>query len=67
MAKNKGKNIVAIEFGAGTTVPTVRYECQKRGDTLIRVNPRDYLATIESISIPLNALEAILEIDKFMV
>ena len=65
-AKFKSKNVVAIEFGAGLAVPTVRVECQKRSKTLIRVNPRDYLASVDSISIPLNALEAIQGIDRFM-
>jgi NAD-dependent SIR2 family protein deacetylase len=66
LKSNSFKNIVAIEFGAGTTVPTVRIECQKRGKTLIRVNPRDYLGPIDAISIPLNALEAIDGIDGFI-
>lgn len=62
----KNKNIVAIEFGAGIAVPTVRVECQKRGRTLIRVNPRDYIASAAAISIPLKALETILAIDEFL-
>ncbi len=66
LKENSSKNIVAIEFGAGTAVPTVRSECQKRAETLIRVNPRDYLAPANAISIPLNALEAIQGIDRFM-
>ncbi|MCA9801248.1 MAG: NAD-dependent protein deacetylase [Cyanobacteria bacterium HKST-UBA02] len=60
----KGANIVAIEFGAGPTVPTVRYECSKRSQKLIRVNPTDYIASPDSISVPMGALEAIKEIDK---
>lgn len=64
--QNNFKNIVAIEFGAGTAIPTVRVECQKRAKTLIRVNPRDYLGPVDAISIPLNALEAIEGIEKFM-
>jgi NAD-dependent SIR2 family protein deacetylase len=62
----KNKNVVAIEFGAGTAVPTVRYECQKRSRTLIRVNPRDYIGPAEAISIPLRALETINAIDEFL-
>ena len=65
-AKFKSKNVVAIEFGAGLAVPTVRVECQKRSKTLIRVNPRDYLASVDSISLPLNALAAIQGIDEFL-
>lgn len=64
--KVKNSNIVAIEFGAGTAVPTVRYECQRRSKKLIRVNPRDYQAPDTAISIPMNALAAISEIDAQM-
>jgi hypothetical protein len=66
LKNNRSKNIVAIEFGAGTAVPTVRTECQKRAKTLVRVNPRDYLAPVNAISLPLNALAAIEGIDKFL-
>lgn len=64
ITNQKNKNIVALEFGAGTAVPTVRYECRKRSTTLIRVNPRDYQAPEDAISIPLNALDTIKLIDK---
>ena len=63
----KGANIVAIEFGAGTAIPTVRIECQKRSKTLIRVNPRDYIAPVDAISIPLNALAAIEGIEQCLI
>ncbi|MBX9666657.1 MAG: hypothetical protein K2X93_03520 [Candidatus Obscuribacterales bacterium] len=62
----KSGNVVAIEFGAGTAIPTIRYECQRRAKTLIRVNPRDYQAPVEAISVPLNALEAIRRIDGYL-
>lgn len=60
----KEGNIVAIEFGAGTAIPTVRFECQRRGTKLIRINPRDFHAASDAISLPLNALEALVAIDK---
>ena len=63
LKEHRGSNLVAIEFGAGTAVPTVRYECKKRGRTLIRVNPCDYIAPADAISVPLNALDAIRGID----
>lgn len=59
----KGSKVVAIEFGAGTAVPTVRYECHRRSKKLIRVNPRDFHASPEAISVPLGALETIRRID----
>ncbi|MDX1988180.1 MAG: hypothetical protein SFV17_15960 [Candidatus Obscuribacter sp.] len=40
-------------------VPTVRIECQRRSRNLIRVNPREFEAAPQSVSLPLNALEAI--------
>jgi len=64
--KVHGKNIVAIEFGAGTAIPTIRYECQHRAKTLIRVNPRESQGPEGSIGISLNALEAIRRIDQLL-
>jgi hypothetical protein len=58
-----GKRLAVIEFGAGTGVPTVRYECETRGGRLIRVNPRDTSAPPDSIVLPLGALEAIRAVD----
>ena len=52
-------NLVAIEFGAGTAVPTVRHECERRADYLIRVNPREADASGEATSIWSSALPAI--------
>ena len=59
------KNIVAIEFGAGLAIPTVRHECEQRATTLIRVNPRE--AEIppnceNGISLSLGGLDAIQQI-----
>lgn len=64
LSRLKNANIVAIEFGAGTVVPTVRYECLRRSRKLIRVNPRDYIAPVEAISVPTSALDAIQGIDR---
>ena len=54
-----GKRLAVIEFGAGTGVPTVRWECERRGGQLIRVNPRDTGAPLGSIVLPVGALQAI--------
>ena len=61
-----GKRLAVIEFGAGTAVPTVRWECQRRGGRLIRVNPRDTAAPPGSIVLPLGALEAIEKVERRM-
>ncbi|ARU56698.1 NAD-dependent protein deacetylase, SIR2 family [Oleiphilus messinensis] len=67
--KKAEQKSVTIELGAGTAVPTVRYECeQKRRDNiLIRVNPRESQVPVEnSISIPLGALDALSAIDDLL-
>lgn len=70
LAATNDKRVVAIEFGAGLAIPTVRHECEQRATTLIRVNPREseipdtYAG--EAISLPLGALEAIQQIDAIL-
>lgn len=54
-----GANIVAIELGAGTAIPTVRFECEHVADTVIRINPRDHQVPAHGISIPCGALQAL--------
>ncbi len=61
-----GKRLAVIEFGAGTAVPTVRWECEDRGVQLIRVNPRDPEAPPGSIVLPVGALQAIQAIDTMI-
>ena len=60
------KKLAIVEFGAGLAVPTVRYECQRRGGKLIRVNPREPQAPVKAIDIPCGALEAITNIDALL-
>lgn len=55
--------VVAIEFGAGTAIPTVRHECQRRSNKLIRVNPRDFQVPEGAISLPMTALDALKAIE----
>lgn len=59
------KRVVAIEFGAGLAIPTVRHECESRADTLIRVNPRESETPPGGISLACGALEAIQRMDAF--
>ena len=60
------KHLVTIEFGAGESIPTVRYECERRPGKLIRINPRDYYTPPGAISLPLGALDAIERIDALL-
>ncbi len=62
-----GKRVIAIEFGAGLAIPTVRYECESQADVLIRVNPRESGTPRGGISLACGALEAIQRIDSLMV
>ena len=56
-------NLVAVELGAGTAIPTVRWECARWADTHIRINPRD-AEIVDGISIPLGAREALEAIEN---
>ncbi len=55
--------LATIELGAGLAVPTVRYECECRPGTLIRINPREAEVSPGGISLPVGALEALRAID----
>lgn len=59
------ESLVAIEIGAGTAIPTVRWECERLAETVIRINPRDYEIT-NGVSIPLGAAEALQRIEAAM-
>ena len=59
--------LAIIEIGAGLAVPTVRYFSesilqQHLNSTLIRINPDDPFGPDETISIPLGALDALMQI-----
>ncbi len=57
------RRLTVIELGAGTAVPTVRHECERRGGQLIRINPRDDEVPPGGVAIPLGALEALRRIE----
>ena len=59
-----GKRLAIIEFGAGMSVPTVRWECESRVGQFIRVNPRDTAAPLGSIVLPLGALQAVRALER---
>lgn len=62
----QGRRIVAIELGAGLAIPTVRGECEQRGLSLVRINPREAETPEGGIAIPLPAAEALRRIDALM-
>lgn len=55
--------LVAIELGAGTAIPTVRYECERVAERLIRINPRESQTPRGQIGLPLGAVEALERLD----
>ena len=59
----RDRNVAVIECGAGTSVPTVRRQCEQvaaaLGGTLIRINPREPKGPAGCISIPGGALESL--------
>jgi NAD-dependent SIR2 family protein deacetylase len=62
--KFKNKNLLIIELGAGTNIPTVRLTCeevyQSVGNHFIRVNPRESECGLKNTqSLPLGAMDAI--------
>ena len=62
--KFKNKNLLIIELGAGTNIPTVRLTCeevyQSAGNHFIRVNPRESECGLEkTLSLPMGAKDAI--------
>lgn len=64
--KSNNAKIVIIELGAGTAIPSVRYNshsiCDTLGAKLIRINPRDFDCTDGQIGISAGGLEALTEI-----
>lgn len=66
LQENINNKVVGIEFGAGTAVPTVRWEAEARTDVLIRVNPREPEGPHGTISIAAGAMETIQELNKWL-
>lgn len=62
--------VAVIEIGAGVSVPTVRWTCERTAAALdvplIRINPREAFGPAGTISIDGNALEALEAIDELV-
>lgn len=58
----RGQRIAIIECGAGTAVPTVRYECQRQQGTLIRINLREAEVPAGAIGLSCRVSEALEQI-----
>jgi hypothetical protein len=61
---------VVVECGAGSAVPTVRWQCLQTagefGGALIRINPREPEGPAGTISFPMGALEALRAMDEIV-
>jgi NAD-dependent SIR2 family protein deacetylase len=66
--ETRDANLVVIESGAGTAVPTVRMQCERIARALdaplVRINPREAHGPSGTISLSMGALEAIEAIDR---
>ncbi len=59
---HQGARIAVVELGAGTGVPSVRMECERRhlrDSTLVRINPREADVPSGAVAVPMGALEAL--------
>jgi hypothetical protein len=67
---NASKNLLIIELGAGTSVPTVRFFCERSmkefGCNMVRINPRDYQVPKGATAFACGALEAIEILDLLL-
>lgn len=61
-----GAHIVAIEMGAGTAIPTVRFACERIAQTVIRINPRECVVRPGDIALEMGALAALQAIDALI-
>lgn len=67
LADNRGTPTVAVEMGAGTAIPTIRYLTEeitaRPGALAIRINPREAQIVPPHISLSLGALAGLTAID----
>ena len=65
---SQAENILAIEIGAGTAIPSVRYKTTEIGHKIIRINPRQSVISkrFTGISLDMEGLEALESINQAM-
>lgn len=62
----KDRRLVVLELGAGTTIATVRHECEYAVWRLIRINPHDTEPPAQGVLLPIGALEGLTALDAAM-
>jgi NAD-dependent SIR2 family protein deacetylase len=67
LTDSRSAPLVVIELGAGTAIPTIRFQSEtlgRPGATVIRVNPREAQIAPPHISLPCGALEGVRGIES---
>lgn len=68
--RHRNSKLAAIEMGAGTAIPSIRYTSERLSGThnarIIRINPREPQISPGHISIDKGALESITKIDEIL-
>lgn len=62
----RGRRLAIVELGAGTAVPSVRNECERRLGKLVRINLREPEVPEGDIAIPAGSLAALQLIDQMI-
>ncbi|QDG54966.1 NAD-dependent protein deacetylase [Persicimonas caeni] len=70
LSQVRGKKLAIVECGAGTAVPTVRWQCERLAtafdSSVIRINPRESQGPNNTVSLPLGAAEALRRLDDLL-
>jgi len=70
LTDHRGDRLVVVELGAGTAIPTIRYQGERMAvtgrATFIRINPREAQVPGGQISIATGALAGLAGIDRLM-
>lgn len=70
LTDNGGEPMVVVEMGAGTAIPTIRSLSEQLGHrygaTVIRINPREAQIGAPHLSVSMQALAGLQEIDAFL-
>ncbi len=70
LEENSGNEVVVVEMGAGTAVPTIRGMSERlgrrRGVTVVRINPREPWIDEPHLSIPDGSLAALTKIEEML-
>ena len=70
LEENAGREAVVVEIGAGTSIPTIRHMSERLGDrrgvTVVRINPREPWIDAPHLAVPDGALAGLKAIDAML-